>query len=599
MLRLHGTNLVALLLVNACAQATTLQSSAPIAVSANANGVRYYVPRDVIVVDAKVVRSKERDWKVAAGKPLVANGACVVDDEKLKRLRTDYEIAFQTLPDDRWAYELGLSRGGSVEQTLALGVTASGLLTSMNYGSKGMQGEVVGNIAKGIAGIAGTVIGIGAMGANPLILTEIASGVASPIKTMLVRALDFAAPTSKFAIQLTNDEYCYQQADPTKATRSFERRFEAERALDEAQKERAELLRQSATAKTLDDVKRYRGLDSLQEIRNRMIQSWYDAAHADIMAGIARTRAKAGIKEEGVASPFKASIDVTTMPKEPASTPFTVAQARALAPTGSQARLLLDSAWILTTVEDTPRSLLAVPVPTETPKLACPRSDKGGSTCVIIRYRAPVSRIVRVYAASGDADTSKLTLRETRLVDLVSSSDPVLAVALAGKSAGDGSMGLTFGRHGTVTGLDQKATSTAAASSRAFADAISGSREAFQSGLTGVQTAQTSMVAIQQAARTARIKEIQDQQALLDAQISLEGTSASKDLSLQKKQLDAELALLNSQQTLATAQNSTATTAELLSMRQEIAKIGVQLELLRQQMELEKTKRALEEQRKP
>lgn len=160
-------------------------------------------------------------------------------------------------------------------------------------------------------------------------------------------------------------------------------------------------------------------------------------------------------------------------------------------------------------------------------------------------------------------------------------------------------MGLTFGRHGTVTGLDQKTTSTTAASARAFADVISGSREAFQAGLSGVQTAQASMLVIQQVSRTARIKEIQDQQALLDAQISLEGTSASKDLTSQKKQLEAELALLNSQQSLLTAQNAAASTAELSAMRQEIAKIGVQLELMRQQMELEKTKKALEEQRRP
>jgi hypothetical protein len=190
-----------------------------------------------------------------------------------------------------------------------------------------------------------------------------------------------------------------------------------------------------------------------------------------------------------------------------------------------------------------------------------------------------------------DDQKSPLKWRESKTVNLVSSTDPVLNIAFRSNQLGQASTGLTFGRRGSVTGIEQSSNAALAGATSTIATALTTARQEFVAGLQTVQTTQTSLEAMRQANRTAQIKELQDQKVLIDAEVALQGASASRDLIAQKQAIDAQLALAQSQQALELSSLRSETSAEVSALRVEIERLQVQIELLKKQMELEKARR--------
>jgi hypothetical protein len=144
----HARALVLLLTASAaaCASPGTLNTSGPFDLAHTPDeGLRYFVTRDLLTVDAKVSQFRES----VRGR----SGACESHDS----LATSWTLTVTTVPDRRQAYRLGLTPSGLVDQTLGVKVSETGVLTSLNYAGTDQRAAIVTTIAKGVAGVLGAV----------------------------------------------------------------------------------------------------------------------------------------------------------------------------------------------------------------------------------------------------------------------------------------------------------------------------------------------------------------------------------------------------------------------------------------------------------
>ncbi|HEY2896131.1 MAG TPA: hypothetical protein VGJ12_03270, partial [Gemmatimonadaceae bacterium] len=144
----HARVLVLLLSTSAaaCASPGTLSTSGPFDIShAPDEGLRYFLTRDLLTVDAKVSQFRE----VVRGR----NGACEPHDS----VATSWTMTVTTVPDRRQAYRLGLTPSGLLDQTLGVKVSETGVLTSLNYAGTDQRAAIASIIAKGVAGVAGAL----------------------------------------------------------------------------------------------------------------------------------------------------------------------------------------------------------------------------------------------------------------------------------------------------------------------------------------------------------------------------------------------------------------------------------------------------------
>ncbi|HEV7704656.1 MAG TPA: hypothetical protein VGO46_10205 [Gemmatimonadaceae bacterium] len=116
-------------------------------------GLRYYLTRDLLTVDAKSSQFRE----VVRGR----SGACEAHDS----LATSWTLTVTTVPDRRQVYRLGVTPSGVLDQTLGVKVSETGVLTSLNYAGTDERAAIVTTIAKGFAGVLGSITrgGLGAV----------------------------------------------------------------------------------------------------------------------------------------------------------------------------------------------------------------------------------------------------------------------------------------------------------------------------------------------------------------------------------------------------------------------------------------------------
>ena len=130
----------------ACASPGTLSTSGPFDIGrAPEEGLRYFVTRDLLTVDAKLTQFHE----VVRGR----SGACETHDS----VATSWTLTVTTVPDRRQVYRLGLTPSGLIDQTLGVKVSETGVLTSLNYAGTDQRAAIATTIAKGVAGVVGAL----------------------------------------------------------------------------------------------------------------------------------------------------------------------------------------------------------------------------------------------------------------------------------------------------------------------------------------------------------------------------------------------------------------------------------------------------------
>ena len=131
--------------IGACASPGTLNTSGPYDIAkAPAEGLRYFLTRDLLTVDAKVSQFHE---------VVRERGVCVPHDS----MSTSWTLTVTTVPDRRQAYRLGLRPSATIDQTLGVKVSETGVLTSLNYAGTDQRAAIATTIAKGVFGVLGAV----------------------------------------------------------------------------------------------------------------------------------------------------------------------------------------------------------------------------------------------------------------------------------------------------------------------------------------------------------------------------------------------------------------------------------------------------------
>lgn len=553
------------LALSGCTSRTLLRSSAPSPEPSAERGIRYFMPRDVLHVDATATYNTGRGWSKSGKAAEVCNPG---DEQKaLKSVVTT--ITPSTVADRRVAYHLGMEPSSSSAQTFKLGLSNEGLLTSLNYSAEDKRFEIAGNVLKSVAGIAGSVIGI-----NNAILGDFKSA-------------DAARPRNR-------GEQCALRTNAAIMSELILSRDALEIALKKAVEDRDKGLA-SATAANLDALKLLQGRDGILALRVALLEARLATVREVIATNVSKLTAELGVTAKDTVIKTESVIDLVQLPANSvlAGNLGSVTAARNALANYPEMQRLLDSVRVIITLDEADASGNA-PMAAATTSIwkssACP-DGAASEDCVHIFTRAPRPRVLRLYVPTGDSASKPFALREARLLSLISSNDPIVDVPLSTKALGQHSIALGFGRPGTLTSFEQTSTAGLATATAGMAAALSSAREEFNAGLKAAQTSQATIDAIQAEARTNQIKQLQDQKTMIDAQIAVQGATANKDLVAQKQQIDAQIALLSSQQALTTAQQSAAASTEVATLRAEIQRLQAQLDLLKVQMELDKLKK--------
>ncbi|MDQ2931538.1 MAG: hypothetical protein M3Y05_12095 [Gemmatimonadota bacterium] len=135
-----------LLVLGGCARPGTLRTSGPFDIArAPSEGLRYFLTRDLLTVDAKVSHFHD---------VVRERGVCVTHDS----LSTSWTLTVTTVPDRRQAYRLGLRPSATLDQTLGVKVSETGVLTSLNYAGTDQRAAIATTIAKGAFGVLGAFV---------------------------------------------------------------------------------------------------------------------------------------------------------------------------------------------------------------------------------------------------------------------------------------------------------------------------------------------------------------------------------------------------------------------------------------------------------
>lgn len=338
--------------IGACASPGTLNTSGPFDIArAPDEGLRYFLTRDLLTVDAKLSQFHE---------VVRERGVCVPRDS----LSTSWTLTVITVPDRRQAYRLGLRPSGTIDQTLGVKVSETGVLTSLNYAGTDQRAAIATTIAKGVAGILGAVTRGGVGGVRDTTCATSAKAKPTPVSTKHV-------------------------------IRTF---------------------------------------------------------------------------------------DLTELPPapDPLASWSTIARQNA---TYTRALELFTLANLLVTVSPLPEPTSVLePAPNANGSaIGCTGVD---SVCAKIYFREPIMRVIRVHVPDAtDPRYTTFSIGEERIVALVSAADPVLHIAFGTQVLGAGKIGLTFGTHGNVTGVEQTSSAALSAAATAVTSAGAGARDAYDAAL--------------------------------------------------------------------------------------------------------------------
>ena len=136
-----------------CARPGTLDTSGPFDIArAPDEGLRYFLTRDLLTVDAKLSQFHQ---------VVRERGVCVPHDS----LSTSWTLTVTTVADRRQAYRVGVRPSATIDQTLGVKVSETGVLTSLNYAGTDQRAAIATTIAKGVAGVLGSLTrgGLGAV----------------------------------------------------------------------------------------------------------------------------------------------------------------------------------------------------------------------------------------------------------------------------------------------------------------------------------------------------------------------------------------------------------------------------------------------------
>lgn len=538
-------------------------------------GIRYYVAKDLLLLEVRHVKMTKKQWtQDSAGVACVAR---TTDSSDTPLVAT----SIQTVADRQHAFRLAMKPSGGTRQSMTVSVSESGLLTGINHAAEDKRFEIAGNALRVVAGIAGTALGLGQLFTwNP---PEVPTGI---------EKADTSDKLTK--PRVASNEVCFLQNAP--AAQKLKGQLDSlDKLATELAAERLQIIRRGPGSRTTADLALLRAKDGdLARVLDQLAYQ-YSTTRAALTAGADAFARAAGVGTKvDTTPPRKYAFDVGLLPDKPVQPQ-----------SGDPQALVFAVDNLVIAADDPPASARTVAFDasdTTHTSLSC--SNPSPVTCARIQYRMPrlhqvtifsVERRTAPVATNGmkASEVPGFKAVESTMMLLASSADPILNIGFDAKKLGSGSVKLAFGKYGNVTSIEQVTEATAANGSAALVKALADSRTDFLDGIKTVAESQKGLIGIEEAGRAARVKELQDQKSVLDAELAVQGAKAGSELVLQTKKIEAELALLTAQQNLATK------SATPNPMQAELDALKVQLELLKTQLEVEKMKRELDAAKRP
>lgn len=525
--------------------------------------LRYYVPRDLLTVTADVKLAHKGEWDRING------DSCLVKDARWVWTETSTLPLISRVADPQRPYGLAIDPGRRSDHALKLTVNGDGLLTGLNYTATDRTGEIVLSGAKALASIAGSAVGWNSLFSN----VKTASGLLS-LKSLPPAVAD-----------TPSDKRCWEISTPNST--SLLREYDALTAkIAHVQAARDSVLFQTRSARDTTRLKVLQRQDALLEAGQTRLSARRDVVKTAIQEGI--NKIKKQLARDTTIQVVE-RFDLTEVPAKLDAATLAAARVELRNKGHVRAAKLLDTAKIVIVLAELPPSGARLDTANRLTKTCANQDD-----CASIHYRTPLRRELRIYAPAADTDVSGLRLVKQELVSVIRSDDPVRSVAFESTAFGKAGITVGFAEPGVVTAFEHTSTAGAAEAANSIAGAITAARDEFVKGTQAVGTVQTTLIGIESARRQARLKDLQDQKAILDAQIGLEGSTASRTLLEQKQLIDAQIALLTSQQQLSGTLARGSTTEEVSQLKAELERMQGELDLLKKQLELEKTRRELE-----
>jgi hypothetical protein len=188
-------------------------------------------------------------------------------------------------------------------------------------------------------------------------------------------------------------------------------------------------------------------------------------------------------------------------------------------------------------------------------------------------------------------DTFSLQTIFSDVQDILHPEMPTYPFAFSPNVFSSKNLSIKFDERGRPVLLGQTSTSSAKNIAASLEESLKAARDEYAESLKKITEIQESQRKIKLDDLLSKIEKINKEKELLDAQLNLEGETASYSLRLKQKQLEAEKAAVDTELQLEILQ---ATKEQSI----ETAKLKTELEMLNKEIELLKAKLALEEAKK-
>lgn len=530
----------------------------------NAQGLPYRLPTTVAKLSIQGVRSTPSVWVALSGD---STTPCKVEPavERLKSL--SYTLAGVVVADPAKVYHLPITAGAWSDVKLSATLSPDGRLVALT-GSQTSRVDTFGKAFGQIVGIAAATAIAGPAGGLAAGLGQIGLRQNTPNKT------DSMAGNVD-SLRARADSIEWVPMSPTECAR---------RAKAQGFREYGDSI----------DAQR-RVIASLNDERSRLARAYSSANKADVLE-LALKRV-AALETELVRA--QSRLNDLEARRLAVITAFGLKRGvtEKLVPFSINEEVLLDKRMISRiTLSDTDTLQVAWTVVA----LETARGGQDGSAdcqgsqaskCLTVMVREPVR-----WTVEGRVESKLVTLEGASQtiegVSPIATWSQDVSLSLPKGKLRNSELGITFGPGGQLATFEAKDKGVASTLAEATAATLVSSRDEFVKSLDQASKAQASILGMEQAQRTADIKTLLDQKALIDAQLAVATTEESADLLAAKQRLEVQLELLKVKGALATEEaNQSESVVLLRSLTQQIALLRAEIDLLKLQKELEASRK--------
>lgn len=556
---------------------------------ANVSGARYHLAKDLVVIDATISNSVSRS---------------IADDLSVKAQvakpeSVEWAVNLKTVADPSEFYVLDLKPSGSKDQTLAIQIGESGLLTSINYTTVDKTGEIITNVAKSVASVAGAFVGFRA----------IAPAAVDDVFALTPLASDPRKAEARKLFGLLTNEALYFIKTTAAGKDLITEQILAQLDVRET-KEKLDLALRAVLA-AADEA------SAKEPIRK--VGVWRDLLKAAEDKGSLKTAAFAAAMDTFLASEHLGkvtkivkqswSLELSQLPTsdllKDKVTPSAVSQALVNFP---RAKEVFEQSGVVVAYDTdaivpgpapavppaAPAPAVPAPAPAPVPAPVTTTDESKGPARIY--YRDAHAAHLSIFATASipestlQAFTTQVRLAEERVLPVIDPRVPASSVAFEAKAFSNQNLQLTFTAQGRLTGVTQGATASLAGAASALANTVSAARDEFAATLTKAKEVQSTIQTIEANRLQARLDDLTKRKQIVDAKVALDASNANSEAKLEKLHLDQQIELATQQLAIAKLQGQqTQLNAAIPGVEQlklEVELIKQRIEVLKQQAEL-------------